>query len=146
MNPIEKTMDLAGNGLHCSQAILAAFGEQFGVGLEEAKKLGRPFGGGMGHLALTCGAISGAIMVLGLAGNNSEEALARKEAFKSVRELVERFEKRHGTSVCKELLGADMSTAAGMQKIREKKLTDRFCPGFIRDTAEILAELLESSD
>ena len=142
MNPVDKTLDLVGNGLNCSQAILAAFGEQFGVDLEKAKKLGRPFGGGMGHLALTCGAITGAIMVLGLARNDAEEPLAREEAFESVRELMQRFEERHGTSVCKKLLGADMSTAEGMKKIQQDKLTQRLCPVFIRSSAEILLKLL----
>jgi C_GCAxxG_C_C family probable redox protein len=142
MNQVEKTVNMFDNGLNCSQAMLAVFGEPFGVDLETAKRLGRPFGGGMGHLARTCGAVTGAIMVLGLARDNSDEGRAKQEVYQAVKELVRRFEKRHGTSACKELLGEDMSTEEGMRKIREEKLVRKICPEFVRDAAEILFKLL----
>jgi C_GCAxxG_C_C family probable redox protein len=144
MNSVEKTMELCNQGLNCSQAIITAFGEPFGVDAKTAKNLGRPWGGGMGHLALTCGALTGAVAILGLARNDSDEQQARQDAFESVRELFHRFEAKHGATACKDLLGADMSTAAGKKKINEEKLTSQFCPGIIRDTAEILADLMKS--
>ena len=142
MNRIEETGELFNQGLNCSQAMLTVFGSSFGIDPERAKQLGRPFGGGMGRLALTCGALSGAVMVLGLAKDHPEEAEARELSYGKVRELFQRFEARHGTSLCKELLGADLSTEEGRQKAKEDKLVSKVCPGLVREVAGILEMLL----
>jgi len=143
MNRTEKAVELFEGGLNCSQAILAVFGEPYGLDLEAAKRLGRPLGGGMGRLGEVCGAVTGAIAALGLAqGNGVDEGAARDEVARSVRELVHRFEERHGTTLCKGLLGADMSTEAGRKRIKEEKLVAKLCPGFVSDAAEILAQLI----
>ncbi|HUT84541.1 MAG TPA: C-GCAxxG-C-C family protein [Thermodesulfobacteriota bacterium] len=143
MNRVEKTVDLHENGgLNCSQAILTAFGESFGMDPETAKLLGRPWGGGMGHLGITCGYLTGAVLVLAQAINNKDERQARKDSFQAVQELFRRFKERHGTVMCKELLGADFSTEEGTKKIREEQLVAKHCYGYARDAAEILEELL----
>ena len=147
MNRIEKTVDLQKNGgLNCSQALLTVFGEQYGIDAETAKMLGRPWGGGMGRLAGTCGYLTGAILVLAQAFNhNDDEGRAREEVFKTVRELFSRFEKRRGTTSCKELLGADISTERGLKKIQEEQLVKKICcgdGGIGQDVAEILEEML----
>jgi len=58
---------------------------------------------------------------------------------------MRRFEARHGTSECRVLLGADMTTEDGMNKIQEEKLISTVCPTFVRDAAQILEELLGAS-
>ena len=146
MNRIEKTVNLQKNGgLNCSQAILTVFGEQFGMDAETAKILGRPWGGGMGHLAKTCGYLTGAILVLAQAHNHKDEGQSRKEVFEVVRELFSRFEKRRETTSCKDLLGADISTEGGLKKIKQEQLVKKICcsdGGIGQDVAEILEELL----
>ena len=150
MNRIEKTIDLQRNGgLNCSQAILTVFGEPFGMDQETAKTLGRPWGGGMGHLAGTCGYLTGAVLVLTLAHNHHDEARARAEVFEAVRALFHRFEKRRGGTSCKELLGADIGTEEGLKQIKQEGLVGKICcgdDGIGRDVAEILAELLTLKD
>lgn len=137
-------MHLFENGLNCSQAILTAFGDPHGIDSESAKKLGRPWGGGVGRMGRICVAVTGAIMVLGLAqSRGQDEAEARNDICVSVQELVRRFEQRHGTSFCKELLGADFSTEEGQRKIKEETLVKKLCPKFVEDAGDILAELLE---
>jgi C_GCAxxG_C_C family probable redox protein len=145
MNRTERAVHLFENGLNCSQAILAVFGEPHGIDIETAKRLGRPLGGGLGRLGLVCGAITGAVAALGIAQSGpADEGQARNDVARSVQELVHRFEERHGTTLCRGLLGADMSTDAGMKKIREEKLVAIHCPGFVKDAAAILSELLEA--
>jgi len=146
MNLAEKTIDLQRNGgLNCSQALLTAFGGQFGMDYDTTKVLGRPWGGGMAHLAETCGYLTGAITVLAQAYNGGNEGESRKEVFAAVRELFKRFETRRGTTRCKELLGADMSTEQGLKKIKEEELVKKICcsdGGIGQEVAEILEELL----
>ena len=51
---------------NCSQSILASFGQEFGLTEEQCLKLGTAFGGGMARSQMTCGAVTGALMVLSL--------------------------------------------------------------------------------
>ena len=144
MYKVDKTLELFNKGMNCSQAILTVFGEEFGVSSGTAKKVGRPFGAGMGRLAKTCGALTGAVMVLGLAFDNDDEDQARGKAYQHVKDLFKRFRQRHGTTDCLELLGVDIGTEEGMKKIKEEKLIDKLCSRFVRDTAEILKNILEA--
>jgi C_GCAxxG_C_C family probable redox protein len=144
MNPTQKAVRLFGNGLNCSQAILTAFGEPYGIDPEKAKILGRPWGGGLGRLGQICGAVTGAIALLGVAQRPArDENEARNDLYAAVQELVRRFEKRNGTSVCRELLGADFNTAEGRKLIKEESLVKKFCPKFVEDAGVILEELLQ---
>ena len=144
MNNVEKTVDLFSTRLNCSQAILTVFGESYGLDAELAAKLGRPLGGGMGHMAKTCGAVTAAALVLGMAKDHHDEGEARKASHACVQDLFRRFAALHGTMECKELLGADMSTEEGLKKIQEEKLVRKVCPLFVRDAAVILEGLLSS--
>jgi hypothetical protein len=99
----------------------------------------------MGHQALTCGAVTAAVLVLGLARDGADEVLARRDCLGAVGELFRRFEARHGSSLCRDLLGADMSTDEGRRRIEEQGLTAQICPGLVCSAAEILADLLPSA-
>jgi C_GCAxxG_C_C family probable redox protein len=146
MNRIERTIDLHRNGgLSCSQAILTAFGENLGIDQKSAKMLGRPWAGGIGHLALTCGYLTGAVLVLAKVYDNKDEKQARQDIDTAVRELFRHFEERRGTLLCKDLLGANMTTEAGIDRILEEDLVAKHChgPGGIgQDVAEILEGLI----
>ncbi|OGP67744.1 MAG: hypothetical protein A2W27_06180 [Deltaproteobacteria bacterium RBG_16_44_11] len=147
MNRVEKTVDLHRNGgLSCSQAIVTAYGESYGMDPEMTKMLGRPWAGGIGHQALTCGYLTGAALVLALALNNKDEGKSRRDLDKAIRILFSRFKERHGgATMCKELLGADLTTEEGLKKILEEKLVAKYChseDGIGRDVAGILEELI----
>src|SRR4030043_316332 len=145
MNRVEKTVDLHKNGgLSCSQAILTVYGEQYGIDTDTAKMLGRPWAGGIGHQALTCGYLTGAVLVLALALNNKDERQSRNDLDKAIQNLFSRFKERHGgATMCKELLGADLTTEEGLKKILEEKLVAKYChseDGIGRDVAGRLEE------
>lgn len=144
MHDVERTVNLFANGLNCSQAMLTVFGERYGLDPGTAIIVGRPLGGGMGRMARTCGAVAAAVIVLGLARDHPDEAQARKASYALVQELFTRFEHLHGTTDCRTLLGADMSTEEGMRKIKEQGLFQKRCPAFVRNAAAILEELLAS--
>ena len=65
MNKVEKSLDYFKNGFNCSQALLATFAADFGLSEEVALKVATQFGGGA-RKGEMCGAVSGALMVLGL--------------------------------------------------------------------------------
>jgi C_GCAxxG_C_C family probable redox protein len=144
MTNVENAISLFKKGFRCSQAILSTYGIQFGLDQELALKLASPFGAGMGSLGNTCGAVTGAFMVLGLKYGNSKvgEMKKKEKTYQIVKEFVEKFKSRNGTIMCKDLLNCDISTFEGRNKAIEEKLFIEICPNLVRDSAEILEELL----
>jgi len=94
---------------------------------------------GMGR---ECGAVTGAMLVLGFKVQEaSTEKETRYRVYDLVRELVRLFEKKHGTIVCKDLLGVDVGTPEGRDKAVKDGLFRTLCPGFVRDAAQILSDM-----
>ena len=131
-------------GLSCSQAVLAAFAPGLGLDRPTAERLAAAFGGGMARMGQTCGAVSGALMVIGLKHGHeaAEDKVAKEKTYALVREFVDQFRARNTSLLCRELLGCDIGTPAGMHLIREKGLSTSICPRLVRDAAEILEQLV----
>jgi C_GCAxxG_C_C family probable redox protein len=144
MTNVENAISLFKKGFRCSQAILSAYATQFGLDQELALRLASPFGGGMGSLGNTCGAVTGAFMVLGLKYGHSKvgELKKKEKANQIAKDFVEKFKSRNDSIMCKELLNCDISTPEGRNKAIEEKLFIEICPNLVRDSAEILEELL----
>jgi C_GCAxxG_C_C family probable redox protein len=144
MNQVELAVSLFEEGFSCSQAILAAFGDRFGIDREFALRIAAGFGGGMGRLAQTCGAITGAIMVIGLryGSTDPKERQAKEKAQATVREFADRFVSRNDSLLCRALLGCDISTSEGYKLAKEKKLFTTICPQYVRDAAEIIDAMI----
>lgn len=141
---VHNAVCLFDQGCNCSQAILATYGEQFGLNREAALKVASGFGGGMGRSALTCGAVSGAFMVLGLkyGPGDAHNKKAKEHTYELVREFSEKFKSRNGSIICSKLLGCDISTPAGLKIAREKSLFASVCPKMVQEAAEILEEMM----
>ncbi len=140
---IEQAVERFRAGFNCSQAVVGSYCEQFGLDRETAFKVATGFGGGM-RMGETCGAVTGAFMVLGLKYGNAtaEDKKAKVKTYERIVEYTNRFKARNGSVVCKELLGCDISTPDGMKKAQEEGLFGSVCPKMIRDAAEILEEML----
>jgi C_GCAxxG_C_C family probable redox protein len=132
------------DGLSCSQAVLSTFGVERGLDTELALKVATGFGGGMGRQGHTCGAVTGAIMVIGLdrGSDSPREDQKKEEAYQAVREFMARFEQECGSTVCKELLGCDISTPRGYARARREDLFNTQCAGYVGKAMEILEEIL----
>jgi C_GCAxxG_C_C family probable redox protein len=136
MKRIGEAVNSFKNGLNCSQALLSAFSGELGLDKKTAKKIASGFGGGMGCTGETCGAVTGAVMVIGLRHGDSGKAAA------FTKELLERFRDRNGTVLCRSLLDCDISTDEGMAKARKENLFTARCPKFVEDAAGIVEELV----
>lgn len=143
MSRVDEAVECFRAGAACSQAVLATFSPDFGLSRDQALKVASGFAGGM-RLGETCGAVTGAFMVLGLrfAGPRCDQRDGRGEIYAAMQDFVARFEKRNNTIVCKELLGCDITTAAGAQKATDEGLFTTVCPKVVQDAAEILEEML----
>jgi len=132
------------DGLNCTQALLSTYGPQFGLDRENALKVSGAFGSGMG-MGETCGAVSGALMVIGLKNTKVKGIafLSKEKTADLAQEFVTRFKALHGTVLCKELLGCDVSTPEGRKTAKQEKHFKQKCPAFVHDAAEIVEELLK---
>jgi C_GCAxxG_C_C family probable redox protein len=108
-------------------------------------KVAAGFGGGMGRMAGTCGAVTGAYMVIGLKYGNTlaDDRDAKERTHAKVQDFARRFCERHHWLECKKLLGCDISTAEGMELARDKKLFVSICPQLVAHAAEVLESVLE---
>jgi len=131
-------------GFNCSQAVLSAFADEVGMSREAALRVATGFGGGMGRTAGTCGAVTGAVMVLGLrlGGFDPSDRQVKEQTYTAVREFLRRFEDKHGPVRCADLLGCDISTEEGLAAARAAELFTKRCPHFVDDAARILGEML----
>jgi C_GCAxxG_C_C family probable redox protein len=145
MDRVEEAVQKFEKGFNCSQAIFSTYAPRFGLDEEMALKIATSFGGGMGRMANSCGAVTGAFMVLGLAYGRSsiEDTVAKDKTYDLVVKFAEQFKKQHGTMLCRDLLGYDISTPDGMKKAQDANVVPERCPGFVRDAAGILEKLLE---
>jgi len=147
MDKITEALALFEKGCLCSQSILTAYGRDHGIERGTAMRLAAAFGGGM-RLGETCGAVTGAFMILGLA-NCSEDCETKPErlrAYAAVEEFARRFRERHGPLACKDLLGCNIATAEGQRQAEDQGLFHSICPGLIRDACEFLEQLTPQTD
>jgi C_GCAxxG_C_C family probable redox protein len=144
MKRADRAAVLFESGLNCSQSMLVAFSEGSAFDPALAAKLAAGFGGGMGRMGGTCGAVTGAFLVLGLlrGATSAEDKTGKENAYRLVRDFAARFQARNGSLTCRDLLGCDIGTAAGLAAAKEKGLFRTVCPKLVRDAAEILEELL----
>jgi C_GCAxxG_C_C family probable redox protein len=132
--------DLFQNGFNCSQAVFAAFCEEAGLSREDALRIASGFGAGMGRLQNTCGAITGAFMVLSsLYGHtDSQETEKKEKAYSMIQQFARDFSKIHGSINCLKLIDCDLKTEEGRKFAEEQNLFSQKCSRFVEDAAILL--------
>ena len=144
MSRIEKAVSSFRGDFNCAQSILSSYATQYGLDRDIALRLAAGFGGGMGRLQNTCGAVSGAFMVIGLRygmGKNGDTE-AREKIYQVIREFSNRFQEIHGSIICKELLGCDINTPEGKNYYDQNDFFEKKCFQYVKDSAMILEDLL----
>ena len=123
---------------NCCQSVLAPFADEYGLNEKTIMKLASGFGGGMGR-GETCGAVTGAYMVLGLKNNSY---LSLPEAKANIKAMVKNFDtkfiEKHGSLLCRNLIGYDISIPEEAEKAKGKGVFDNICPALVYSSVEIL--------
>ncbi len=131
-------------GYACSQSVLMAFAEETGIDIETAKKISSTFGGGMGRLRKTCGALTGAFMVIGLKYGNSkpDDMKTKLASYDMVRDLAKRFTEKHGTIECDKLLQKYTNKATVEVRAHHHVI----CKNIVNDAVSVLIDILNEKD
>jgi C_GCAxxG_C_C family probable redox protein len=142
---VERAVSCFEQGFSCTQAVLSTYGPELGLERELALKVAGAFGGGMARMGKTCGAVTGAFMVIGLqhGKTRADDEQSKEKAYSLAQEFVAEFESRNGSIVCNELLDCDISDPEQRKAVKEAGLFTTRCPRFVRDAAEIVEQILE---
>ena len=139
----EKAANNFRKGYNCAQSVLLAFADKVRLKDEEALRLASSFGGGMGRLREVCGAVSAMFMIAGFLKGYTEpnNDIVKANHYKLIQDLATEFKSKHGTIICRELLGLDGTEFSPIPSARtDEYYKERPCEEFIKCAAEIVEE------
>lgn len=142
MEASEKAAAYFSSGFNCAQSVVAAFCEKYGMSEQDALRISGGFGRGM-RRGEVCGAVSGALMVIGLKKGHFTEGDSDKKnsCNAAAKDFIDRFKEKNGSYICREILGCDISTPQGKDKAIEKNMFDTVCADMVKSAAEMLEQL-----
>jgi C_GCAxxG_C_C family probable redox protein len=140
----EKAIRTFRSGLNCAQAVITAYSEEMKFDNNLALSVSVGFGGGMGRLQKTCGAVTGSFMVLGIHNcKKLSDNKDRKEAtYSMIQKFSQEFKLINGTTDCLELLKCDLKTEEGNRFAKENNLFGTVCEKCISDSVRTINKLI----
>ncbi|MCB2195581.1 MAG: C-GCAxxG-C-C family protein [Bacteroidetes bacterium] len=144
MKRSEKALSYYSNGYNCAQSVVAAFFDLLKMDEKVVLRMVSGFGGGMGRMQQTCGAVTGAFMIISFMRGKYDvnDTEAKEITNKLIQDFSAKFVARHGTINCKELIKYDLSTEEGRKQAKEANVFNAECSKFVQLAVEILEELL----
>jgi C_GCAxxG_C_C family probable redox protein len=141
----DKAKTLFSESYNCSQSVLLAMCQYWGIKNDFAPKIATGFGGGMGRTGSVCGAVTGAVMALGVwYGTNEPSTEKRLLTYEYTRKFLEQFEKMNGGTLCRDLIGYTLADPNEYGKAVRSGVFQKKCPGYVETAVKILLELTES--
>ena len=123
-------------GRSCGQCTLGEYADELGYDVEETDRFAACFAGGM-LMGQTCGAVTGALMAIGLAFEDTEKAHEKAQEF------TKRFAERNGSCLCEKLLGCNMGIPEEKERARAEGKLTQLCPGLVVSALELLDEIFD---
>jgi len=124
-------------GFNCAESIFLTFRAIAVPDMnEDMVRMASPFGGGMGRSGCVCGALSGAIMILGAAKGRVSPDVPRKQSYELSNEYHNRFKAKFGATCCRVLVKAEFGS----------KEQGARCYDIITESAELLMDFLIEKD
>jgi C_GCAxxG_C_C family probable redox protein len=142
MHASERAVGYFKQGYNCAQATAVAFADDLGLEEETIVKLMAGFGGGMGGLRGTCGAVSAMVFAAGAFAGcyPPNDRAAKKALYDKVKQMIREFVEKHGTTNCRELLrSASCAAAPDPSERTEEYYAKRPCARFVATAADIIA-------
>ena len=146
---IQRAVELFMSGYGCSQSVVAAFADLYGLDETMAKRIAAGFGGGVGRMRMMCGTVSGLVILAGLDCGQTEgdDREGKAACYKVVQELLETFKQRNGSIICAELLGLNGCPVVKTTYVPEERNAEYYkkrpCTQKVESAARIFAEYLE---
>lgn len=141
---INKAIEYFFGGFNCSQSVFGTYAPLFGLECNTAFKIACGFGAGMGFLQNTCGAVTGAFMLIGLAYGKwkPDDNESKEKTYSLIKKFTAEFTEINNSINCRELIGCDISTAEGLKKARETGVFQTQCKKYVEDAALIIERII----
>lgn len=132
------------DGYNCAQSVLASCAIYRGLPQEYALRVAQAFGGGIGRTGNLCGALTGALMAVGLrcAAMDASDGQSKTKAHELAQQIIAQFAARNKSLLCRELTGCDLSTEEGHKQFKEGGIQQRICAELVRSGVEIAQHVL----
>ena len=122
-----RAMEIMSQGHGCSESVLLAVCEEFGIESEVIPKIASGFAGGIGNTGSVCGAVTGAVMAIGLIADQGDTMEEYMKKLSLVQEFRKRFEQEMKSINCHELTGADLTTPEGIDAFMNSETPQKVC-------------------
>ncbi|MGZ4905010.1 MAG: C-GCAxxG-C-C family protein [Halobacteriota archaeon] len=144
MTKADEAVALFNQGFICSQAVLSVFASDYRLDQDTALRITQGFSAGMARTDDVCGAVAGAVMVIGLryGATQANDRTAREKTYAVINEFIREFTKRNGTVSCTALLGYNLSDQNQRVEAHECGVVPARCPGFVGDAVELIETLV----
>ena len=142
---VEQAVATFESGYTCAQSVFVTYADLFGMDRQSALKLASPMGGGVGRMREICGVVSAMALLAGLKEGNTdpENEEGKERIYLLTRKLAERFKRKHGTIICRELLGIEGMEESAKPSARTKEYyASRPCCRLVATAGEIIEEML----
>ena len=145
MTKSEKALASFMNRFTCSSAVFSAFADELGLDDLMAKEIACGFGAGISQTGNICGAVSGAVMVIGLKFGKVEagDDTATEKTRSLVRQFMREFIAKNGSVNCTDLLGYNLSDPTEYAAAKNSGIFVKKCPLLVKDAADILDKILK---
>jgi C_GCAxxG_C_C family probable redox protein len=141
----EKVLNYFDGNHNCAQSVFQTIVEERKVFIEEVPYISAAFGGGIAGQGKTCGAVTGALMALGLLLKEKEKDITKHKELtnKKAKEFLEQFKEKFETTNCSDIIGFDPNDEASKKKAKEAGRFEELCPKLIQNGVRIVLELVE---
>jgi C_GCAxxG_C_C family probable redox protein len=141
----QRSRELFDVGYYCAESVLLAIAESQGIESNLIPRIATGFCSGMARSGGMCGAVSGAIMGIGLVTGRDSPESSVQPSYELVQQLIHRFSQQHGSTLCPELIGCELNSEEGQREFMEKHLVER-CQRYVEDATTIAVALLKEKD
>ena len=141
--PEKKARSYFESNHNCAQSVLRALLEHKGIHIDQATQFAAGFGAGITYSGQQCGAISGAMMAIGILEGlkNSDTRQHKARTYDLSSELHKRFSEKFDSIICDELTGIDMSDSEMLKKANDASHFQEICPKFIEAAVRIVMDM-----
>jgi C_GCAxxG_C_C family probable redox protein len=141
----EKAANYFKQDYNCAQSVLLTMQAYYSSPRNSlVPKIATAFGGGIGRRGSLCGALTGAIMAIGLKhGTNKTVLIEKEEAYEVALKFYDQFVKECGSPFCRELIGYDLTNLEELERLRKSNVREQKCSHFVKKAVEILIRLEE---
>ncbi len=132
-------------GYPCAESLLLAIAASQGIQSDLFPQIASGLCGGLSHTGGPCGAVTGAILGLGLIVGVHEPGVDHNPTYAVTQRFMEAFKARFGSINCADLTGCDFNTPEGRAKFKTEKVIDR-CIEYVTVAAELALNAIDDPD